>query len=501
MCLLLAELFSNLFCADTLFASAELAEENDPYVLVHMKANEAANVGLYLGFATALKSQITIPLKCFFRLALNSLQEAARALNSQIKDVIAHEADPDSIKFWQGPVLDLHLTIANEAYRFISGMPDLSKSGDEWVSLRDTMPVSRSGISLNHGNWDALESNILRPLRYGAVLPDFTLEGPLDLYFSQPTQLQLWLPHSVDVGALRRVKLRQGAAVTIHGARSAGLRRPLDLPGVSLEDFVAFAREDREGKKAAGLMHLASGLRDVAYRKWNTTLGESRKNTPAVVELEIAFGDTQGPLGALLAAPSAHGKALQRLKLRKIENEVVELIAQESMTEDSSKALAMSHVTPYIWPLRGAAPSTVETYENLLRDVLARQIFSVEPTLMPQAAGDLPVRLLRSTAQATVLLQFDLEVRREIEEKSDRDSLPLPKELLIRMAGFEGRRSGREIWRAVVQVEGSVAEENLRFLPVLVKQMEVFQDTVTFAPAALHGLALGNRTDVQVLHV
>ncbi len=68
-------------------------------------------------------------------------------------------------------------------------------------------------------DWEALERNWVAPVTQGPQLPDFVLEGPLDLYLQKPTALQLFLPHPVDVGRVGRVLLREGAAVTVRGAR------------------------------------------------------------------------------------------------------------------------------------------------------------------------------------------------------------------------------------------------------------------------------------------
>lgn len=65
-----------------------------------------------------------------------------------------------------------------------------------------------------------------------AALPDFTLAGPLELVLPDRQDVALHLPHSADVGRVRRLVLAAGAAVTVHGARSLALRRPLDLPAL-----------------------------------------------------------------------------------------------------------------------------------------------------------------------------------------------------------------------------------------------------------------------------
>lgn len=69
-----------------------------------------------------------------------------------------------------------------------------------------------------------------RSLEESAVLPDFTLTGPLELVLTEAQPISLYVPHQADAGLVRRILLRPGAALTIHKARSVALRRPLDLP-------------------------------------------------------------------------------------------------------------------------------------------------------------------------------------------------------------------------------------------------------------------------------
>jgi hypothetical protein len=82
-----------------------------------------------------------------------------------------------------------------------------------------------------------VRSDWLAPVSHGSLLPDFALEGPVDLFLSQPTALQLFMPHASDAGTVRRVLLREGAAVLVRGARVVRLREGLDLPPISLSEF------------------------------------------------------------------------------------------------------------------------------------------------------------------------------------------------------------------------------------------------------------------------
>jgi hypothetical protein len=61
-------------------------------------------------------------------------------------------------------------------------------------------------------------------------LPEITLAGPVELVFSRKTDLSLFLPHSTDVPAGRRLLLGPGAALTLRQLKGISLRKPLELP-------------------------------------------------------------------------------------------------------------------------------------------------------------------------------------------------------------------------------------------------------------------------------
>lgn len=425
-------------------------------------------------------------------------QEVAKALKQHVKDMIQHEANPDSVRIWHGHILDLSLEVAGDTHRFLSGMPE---SQQDWVSLHDMLPrPDTPGGLISSAAWDRLETNLLRPLRQGPVLPDFTLQGPLDLHLTPPSQLQMWLPHSVEMALVNRVLLREGAAVTVRGARSVGLRRAVDLPSVSVSDFVDVVTEDQERRKAAGIMHLTAGLRQRAVQRWNATAGSDGQGlSPALVGLDIAFAGAPGTEHGTLIAATDGNVALQPLKVKRLGQGVVELAPRIGPVHaEGSKALAMAPTTPYAWPLRSSTPDTLDTYERLLREVLSRHVFSKEAGL-PRIAPDLPLRLHRSAAEAVTLMQVDVEVTRRLDSEDPEkgkgaSSPPTPQELLFAMATHSGRRRGSEVWRSTLKIDGNAADGSLKFQPVHVAQVEVQQDSVTFAPGALERMGLGNGT-------
>ena len=364
---------------------------------------------------------------------------------------------------WQGQVLDLTVDIGVTPHRVYIGGP---QNEAQWLPLQRMLPETQGGIRL-HTDWDAIESNLVRPLRDGAVLPDFNLEGPLDLFLTPPADLQLWLPHSVEAGVQHRVMLRPGVAVTVRGARSVQLRRPIDLPHISLADFVDFATEDKYKHQAAGLMHLATGLREKAIQHYNTSSSSSSSKTktgekeqgkppmtPALVALDIDFSSSVGSgssrssrrnsgQGTLFAAPDEHG-SLQKLRVKRMGDGVLEISLRKKENEssetdggnsdggssrlsvDSSKALVIGRPgSPSVWPFRSASPETVATYEHLLRELLSRQIFSsAASTAAPKtketketkkggvviAPEEMPLKLHQCSSSAVFLMKMEFAV-------------------------------------------------------------------------------------------
>jgi hypothetical protein len=359
------------------------------------------------------------------------------------------------------------------------------------------------GGILPDGDWAGLERDWMRPARDGACLPDFTLEGPLDLFFSPTAQPQLWLPHPAEAGRLRRVLLRRGAALTVRGARSAALRRAVGLPPVSLAVFVRLATEDRDKAQAAGLFHLAAGLRERAEAAWNGTAGNA--TTPALVGIQLALAEG---VGALMAAPGEDG-GLRRLRARQLAEGVLELAPRgDSLPPAGAKALALT-AAPYAWPLRSAAPQTLRSYEHLLREVLASQVFAAgaagEQGGGPRPAPDVPLQLRKSAAQAVLLLRMEVEVERspaalgtDAAGAAAAASTPSVPEIIVRQAAGGGARGGRETWAVVAKVTGS-AGSGLRLEPVRVEAVRVERESATFAADALLLGLLGNVREVGLL--
>lgn len=59
------------------------------------------------------------------------------------------------------------------------------------VPLPLPRPRAVQGGLLPASDWDSLDRDWLSPVARGSLLPDFALEGPVDVYLSQPTALQV----------------------------------------------------------------------------------------------------------------------------------------------------------------------------------------------------------------------------------------------------------------------------------------------------------------------
>lgn len=89
-------------------------------------------------------------------------------------------------------------------------------------------------------------------------LPEVTLTGPLELMLPEPQSVSLFLPHSADVGLVRRVVLATGATARLSRLRSITLRRPVDMPRLPGQYLAEVYAQAKLGEPEAGF-HLAPG--------------------------------------------------------------------------------------------------------------------------------------------------------------------------------------------------------------------------------------------------
>ncbi|CAL9775588.1 unnamed protein product [Musa acuminata subsp. burmannicoides] len=173
------------------------------------------------------------------------------------------------------------------------------------------------------------------------VLSPFQLAGPLELWIQDGDDMRLFLPHDVEAGALKKVILSDGAVVTVKGARSVSLRRPLELP----LPFPLNRTHHSGHQDASGLLATAEAVRRAAGSKGQPLLS-----------LRIV-----GPT-SLTSSPSTSPH--DKLKLRRLAPGLVELSSRSTPTIAVQK--------PTLWPLTSlnGSDSNLQGFEEMLASVL-----------------------------------------------------------------------------------------------------------------------------------
>lgn len=78
------------------------------------------------------------------------------------------------------------------ALRQCSRAPLLCPCAPRLAPLCPCLPcLTSQGGLLPASDWDSLDRDWLSPVSRGSLLPDFALEGPVDVYLTQPTALQV----------------------------------------------------------------------------------------------------------------------------------------------------------------------------------------------------------------------------------------------------------------------------------------------------------------------
>lgn len=221
------------------------------------------------------------------------------------------------------------------------------------------------------------------------VLAPFQLAGPMELWIQDAKDMRISLPHDVDAGVLKKVILAEGAVVTVKGARSVSLRRPVELPLPLNRTGDGFA---------SGLLALAERLRQASGAE-----GE------ALLSLRIV-----GPTS--LASPSSSStSSSNRLKLKRLAPGLVELsspsrskaierIANIEPSEDAMTLLTPKHFAT-MWPVASVngSNSNLLGFEALLSSVLG-----------PKANEEGSFRLLKADVSAQTFLKIGFGVERKL---------------------------------------------------------------------------------------
>ncbi|KAL4457665.1 hypothetical protein ABPG75_012530 [Micractinium tetrahymenae] len=469
-------------------------------------------------------------------------QDAAHTV--QLKDI-----DLEELRIWHGQSVSLGLEADGQRYSF------MVQSEPEWQRLASVLGTAEGGLLPRH-DWESLDRDWLSPVRRGSQLQDFALEGPVDVFLAQPTALQLFLPHASDAGTVKRILLREGAAVLVRGARSVRLRRGVDLPAIGLSEFAGIVTADAAQQQPLGVLHLLAGVQAAAQAHWNASHPDQ---SLGLVALDIDFS----PSGAaLLAAPTAGG-GVRRLRARRVSEGAIELLPRDGPPAGSQAAAAANAVAlrqeaeaaDGPWPLKSVHPAQLQSYEKLLRQVITSRLFRTGPgggggggALQGlRVAQDVALRLVETEAEATTLVQMRLELDRRPKLKpaaqggsgkqagsssgggeggagsavavaeGDAESggageaaagggrltaaaylalLDDPPDTLQVLTGAATRQGPHETWTATVQIKGDAQRGTLKFVPLHLQRVDAASDSVQFAPAAAFTqlLGLGNGT-------
>lgn len=151
----------------------------------------------------------------------------------------------------------------------------------------------------------------------------------------------------MEAGVLKKVVLSDGAKVTVKGAKSVGLRHPVELP-------LPLNRTTGGRAVASGLLTMAEALRHA-----------SRSKDKPLLSLRIV-----GPT-SLSSSPTSMSPS-DRLKLKRLAPGLVELSSPSvpALSEDPEATSA-----PLLWPLTSlnGSDSNLRGFEELLASVLGKK--------------------------------------------------------------------------------------------------------------------------------
>lgn len=241
----------------------------------------------------------------------------------------------------------------------------------------------------------------------------------------------------MDAGVLKKVVLADGAVVTVTGARSVGLRQPLDFPLPLNRTTPGFA---------TGLVALAEQLRHA-----------SRSQSTPLLSLRIV-----GPT-SLTSSPSSTNN---KLKLKRLAPGLVELSSPVQAIQSPSsvqlQAEAPTILTPKafttLWPIASinGSNSKLLGFETLLTSLLG-----------PKANRKGSFKLLKANVSAQTTVRIGFGVDKKLEEGDG-----------INMEGFPEWRTKPEVVRLHFEVLATVDGERIipeRVMPV---QPVIIEDTV-----------------------
>eukprot|EP00899_Mesostigma_viride_P023022 jgi/Mesvir1/3904/Mv19849-RA.2 len=141
---------------------------------------------------------------------------------------VAWEIVPDSwlLAVPAEPASDALMSSSDALMSSSTSVPHISAMGADATDRDGLLQV----VDASHGSGSFSRLGRALDVHVPKQLPDFEVEGPLELVFPVAVDLRLSLPHRVDAGLVRRVMIAQGARVVVQGATRTSLRRPVEVP-------------------------------------------------------------------------------------------------------------------------------------------------------------------------------------------------------------------------------------------------------------------------------
>ncbi|GAX80708.1 hypothetical protein CEUSTIGMA_g8143.t1 [Chlamydomonas eustigma] len=371
------------------------------------------------------------------------------------------------------------VTLGSEDLQDVPSLPSSKNQGGGSIGSTKT-PISSTGHDLVPQDWWSHKGHRL-------ALPEVTLTGPLELILPEAQSLSLFLPHSADVGMVRRVVLTTGTTVKVSHIRAITLRRPVDLPrlpGQYLAEVYAHAKlgEPEQGfHYAPGILFMSQQLRGLA------------SNSSDMGALPLLSFDVE-PVSHGALSLSSEGELVgeeSRLKVKKLKSATIELSPrlgrQLAAANQAFNLGSLTHV--WAWPLPHIDMSSWLPYESVLRGILSSHPFNVANVVQ----GGIPLKLTKSSIKGISMMVFDMHVRSQVENTDMPEEFPLPR-----------HETPLEIWEVMVQIleEDSSAAVSMeaksaqasrfKYLPLSVRRKAVFGNTMTLSSSSMEMMFMGN---------
>uniref|UniRef100_A0A383W9N4 Uncharacterized protein n=1 Tax=Tetradesmus obliquus TaxID=3088 RepID=A0A383W9N4_TETOB len=444
---------------------------------------------------------------------MQAAEATLKAIQKQtgLKELSLRDVPMDSFQVYIGRQHHLAIEVAGQQYELVlNNEPgqDATAGPGAAAAARPAAVPRQKALPMPELSSSALaEFDPYQWQRQHIELPEITLAGPVELVFSRRTDLSLFLPHSTDVPAGRRLLLGPGAALTLRQLRGISLRKPLALPALPksyLAEVYAHVKlgEPEPGfENAPGMLFLAGELYRAATNA-SFGIGDAGGRTKQLLSFEI---EPAGRSVTILAARPPGDSQQPRLRLKKQPDGTLEITLRDAEAAAAAAATAQAAALPgglppsalapkaWAWPLPLLGLSDWVPYESLLRSILAAHPLTLQKGLNQGLA----LRLTKSSIQGVSLVHFDMELRAPA---AVGEVFP-PADGFLNMELIEGGKEALEVWEAVVEVKEKKQKDGssgVAFVPLSVKRKHAYHSTLTLSPSAM-ALAVGRGNASQPL--